>query len=119
MKAATDVKGTDCELAWHALSLYTVACTLGSGAFWYSVWHGHRHQPEAERHVGCIVLQMLQGDADQRVVAHRVYELHENSCASDKRLKKYDGGCHQLFQALPETTQQVMDDLTDWLTERT
>ncbi len=73
---------------------------------------------ETMRHAGelntpCLIVQ---GDADDIVSADAVVRFHEALRTSDKTLKMYKGGYHELLK--DSNRDQVIEDITGWILER-
>lgn len=61
---------------------------------------------------------MLHGDRDVRSSPTNSEMLQASAYSRDKTLKLYPGAKHQLLQDVPNITEQVIQDMLQWLESR-
>ncbi|XP_048879593.1 monoglyceride lipase-like [Brienomyrus brachyistius] len=61
---------------------------------------------------------LLHGDADKLCNISGSHMMLEKAQSTDKQLKVYNGAYHVLHHELPETTECVLRDITDWVVTR-
>uniref|UniRef100_A0A8C6S9K0 Monoglyceride lipase n=1 Tax=Neogobius melanostomus TaxID=47308 RepID=A0A8C6S9K0_9GOBI len=61
---------------------------------------------------------LLHGDADKLCDIRGSHMMYEGAPSSDKRLKVYEGGYHALHHDLPEVAENVLKEVSAWISER-
>ena len=64
-------------------------------------------------------LQILHGQKDQRSSPQNSEDLYSSAGSTDKTIKRYPDGQHQLLQDKQDITQTVIKDIVAWLDART
>ena len=60
----------------------------------------------------------IQGDADKLVHAPGATEFYNAAASTDKKMRIWQGGYHELFNDLPSVSEAAMREVTEWIVQR-
>lgn len=61
---------------------------------------------------------LLHGDVDKLCDIRGSHMMYESAPSADKKLKVYEGGYHALHHDLPEVAENVLKEVSAWISER-